>query len=69
MCWRTRDSLGHVSQWGDSWQNQGVSQISPLFLDLNGRVLDIRSTEDHLNSNDSSRTYSLFIFGLQNHDD
>ena len=38
MWWRTRDSLSHVSQLSDFWQNQGVSQISPLFLDLNGSL-------------------------------
>ena len=27
----TRDTLSHVSQWSDSQQNQGVSQISLLF--------------------------------------
>ena len=31
MLWRMRDSLSHVSQKSDSLQNQGVSQISPLF--------------------------------------
>ena len=34
--WRTRDSLSRVLQRSDSFQNQGVSQISPLFLNLNG---------------------------------
>ena len=33
--WRTRDSLSHLSQWSDSLQNQGVSQISSFFLDFN----------------------------------
>ena len=31
MWWRTRDSMSHVSQWSDSQQNQGISEISLLF--------------------------------------
>ena len=31
---RTRDSLSHVSQWTDSYQNHGVSQIFLLFKNL-----------------------------------
>ena len=31
VLWHTRYSQSHVSQWSDSQQNQGVSQISLLF--------------------------------------
>ena len=31
LWWRKRDSLSFVTQWSDSQQNQGVSQISLLF--------------------------------------
>ena len=43
--WRTRDSLSHVSQLSDYWQNQGVSQIS-LLLDLNGTKIYTKNKEN-----------------------
>ena len=44
LWWRTRDSVSHVSQWSDSLQNQGVSQISLLFLILTVHTFNSRDT-------------------------
>ena len=43
MWWRTRDLLSHLLQWSDSLQNQGVSQISPVF-----KILMVDPLKSHM---------------------